>query len=62
VPLGEKASRSVTGLAAPAALIERGRREGVFGVVGRVSYSAGRREAELLGLAHPGAAWLEWLP
>jgi hypothetical protein len=33
----------------------------VFGVIGRLSYRGGTRTGELLGMAHPGAAWLEWL-
>ena len=45
----------------PPALIERNHRDGVFGVVGRLSYRGGRPSSSLLGLAHPGAAWLEWL-
>ena len=61
VPMGPEATSSVVGVPVPPALLERGRREGVFGVVGRVRYRGGRRDAELLGLAHPGAAWLEWL-
>ena len=61
VPMGPEATSSVVGVPVPEALLERGRREGVFGVVGRVRYRGGRRDAELLGLAHPGAAWLEWL-
>ena len=36
-------------------------REGVFGVVSRLSYRACSSRAELMGVAHPGAAWLEWL-
>jgi hypothetical protein len=62
VPMGAAATHSVIGLAAPPELIERGHREGVFGVVARLAYSSGRREEEFLALAHPGAAWLEWLP
>ncbi len=61
VPMGPEATSSVVGVPVPPALLERARREGVFGVVGRVRYRGGRRVAELLGLAHPGAAWLEWL-
>jgi hypothetical protein len=61
VPLGQNAAHSVPGLPVPAGLLERNRREGVFGVVGRVSYRGGRRAGALLGLAHPGAAWLEWI-
>jgi hypothetical protein len=52
---------SVLGVPVPRALLERGRRDGVFGVIGRLRYRGGRREAAILGLAHPGAAWLEWI-
>jgi hypothetical protein len=62
VPMGRDATHSVLGLPVPQGLVERNRREGVFGVVGRLSYRDGRRAGELLGLAHPGAAWIEWLP
>jgi hypothetical protein len=62
VPMGLKATRSVLGLPVPRRLVERNRREGVFGVVGRLTYRDGHRMAALLGLAHPSAAWLEWLP
>ena len=51
----------VGSLIRPAELLERNRREGVFGVIGRLRYRGGRREGALLGLGHPGAAWLEWL-
>ena len=61
VPMGEHATETVSGSSAPPQLIQRAREGAVFGVVGRVSYRAGRRRDELLGLAHPGAAWLEWL-
>jgi hypothetical protein len=62
VPMGRDATHSVLGLPVPEGLVERNRREGVFGVVGRLSYRDGQRAGELLGLAHPGAAWIEWLP
>jgi hypothetical protein len=61
VPMGSEATGSVLGLPVPEELIERNRREGVFGVIGRQSYRGGRRSGALLGIAHPGAAWLEWL-
>ena len=61
VPMGEDARDSVQGIPVPAALLQRNRREGVFGVVSRLRYREGRRSAALLGVAHPGAAWLEWL-
>lgn len=62
VPMGAAANRSVLDLPVPEALIQRGRTEGVFGVVGRLSYRAGKKSGAVLGMAHPGAAWLEWLP
>ncbi|MBV9424419.1 MAG: DUF2332 domain-containing protein [Solirubrobacterales bacterium] len=61
VPMGDAATSSVLGIDVPPALLRRNRREGVFGVIGRLSYRGGRRSGALLGLAHPGAAWLEWL-
>jgi len=61
VPMGSGATHSVVGVPVPPELIERNRREGVFGVIGRLSYRGGTRSAALLGIAHPGAAWLEWL-
>jgi hypothetical protein len=61
VPLGGTADRTVLDVPAPPSLIERNRREGVFGVIGRVQYRAGERSRSLLGIAHPGAAWLEWI-
>ncbi|MQA73426.1 MAG: DUF2332 family protein [Solirubrobacterales bacterium] len=61
VPMGPTAAHSVLGVPVPAALVERNRREGVFGVLGRLGYRGGRRRRALLALAHPGAAWLEWL-
>ncbi len=61
VPMGPEATSSVLGVPVPGALLERARRAGVIGVVGRLRYRAGRREAAILGVAHPGAAWLEWI-
>ncbi len=61
VPMGESAHDSVLGLSVPPALVQRNRRDGVFGLIGRLSYRGGRRSGALLGIAHPGAAWLEWL-
>ena len=61
VPLGGSADHSVLGLPVEHELVERNRREGLFGVVGRLQYRRGRRSGSILGIAHPGAAWLEWL-
>jgi hypothetical protein len=54
VPMGSAACRSVLGVPVPSALIERGRQEGVFGLIGRLAYRRGKRTAALLGVAHPG--------
>jgi hypothetical protein len=62
IPMGASATRSVIGAPVPPALIDRNRCEGVFGVLGRVSYRGGREaSSELLAIAHPGAAWVRWL-
>ena len=61
VPMGAAARRSVVGVPVPPELIERNRRQGVFGVLGRIAYRQGERAEGLLAVAHPGAAWLEWL-
>jgi len=61
VPLGGAADTSVLGLLVPRELVERNRGAGVVGVVGRISYRGGRKSGFILGVAHPGAAWLEWL-
>ncbi len=59
-PLGPGGTHSVQGIAVPGSLVERNRREGVFGLIGRIRYRDGRREEQLLGAAHPGSAWLDW--
>lgn len=61
VPMGGGANSSVVGVTVPPALIERNRRQGVFGVLGRIRYRGGKRTEGLLAIAHPGGAWLEWL-
>ena len=61
VPLGGAADRSVLDIPVPPGLVERNRRRGLFGVIGRLRYREGKRSASLLGIAHPGAAWLEWI-
>lgn len=61
VPLGPGADACVQGLDVPPEWLRDNREGGVFGVVGRVSVRGGRRTGELLGRAHPGSAWLEWL-
>ena len=60
VPLGPDGRESVQGLAVPARAVQAAR-AGVVGVVGRLSVRGGAVSGRVLGLAHPGAAWLEWL-
>ncbi|MCD2196562.1 DUF2332 domain-containing protein [Actinomycetospora endophytica] len=60
VPLGPECRDSVQGLPVPARAVEACR-AGVTGVVGRLSVRDGSISGKVLGLAHPGAAWLEWL-
>jgi hypothetical protein len=62
VPLGATASDTVLGDRAPETLVERNHRDGVFGAISRLSYRGGQRQKQILGVAHPGAAWHEWLP
>ncbi|MGQ0574735.1 MAG: DUF2332 domain-containing protein [Pseudonocardia sp.] len=61
VPLGPDARASVQEVDVPAGWLQDGRAGGVFGVIGRVSVRAGARSGAVLGRAHPGAAWLEWI-
>ena len=61
VPLGPDATGTVQGLSVPAGWLEDNRRGGVFGVIGLMSVRAGKRTAAVLGRAHPGSAWLEWI-
>jgi hypothetical protein len=60
VPLGPEGRESVQGLPVPERALEVSR-VGVTGVVGRLSIRDGATSGRVLGLAHPGAAWLEWL-
>jgi len=60
VPLGPDARQTVQGLDVPAAWVAENRAGGVFGVIGHVRVRDGVRSGEVLGRAHPSAAWLEW--
>jgi hypothetical protein len=53
VPLGGAADKSVLD-PVPPGLVERSREDGLFGLIGRLSYLAGERSRSLLGIAHPG--------
>ena len=61
VPLGPHSQHGVVGIDVPAAIVERSRTAGAFGVLGRLAWRSGRARASLLALGHPGGAWLEWL-
>lgn len=61
VPMGPAADATVMGIPVPQTLLERNRREGVIGVIARLSYRHACPSGALLGLAHPSAAWLQWL-
>ncbi len=61
VPLGPDASGTVQGLEVPPGWLRDNRDGGVFGVIGRVSVRDGIRTGAVLGRAHPGSAWLEWI-
>ena len=61
VPMGADPRASVLGAQLPPGLLERARHEGVFGVLGRLAVRDGVATSRVLGLGHPGGAWLEWL-
>ena len=61
VPLGPQGRESAQDLRVPARALEASR-AGVTGVIGHLSVRGnGSTCGEILGLAHPGGAWLEWL-
>jgi hypothetical protein len=60
VPLGAQGRESTQGLPVPPRALEA-TRAGVTGVVGHLTVRAdGTTDGGVLGLAHPGGAWLEW--
>jgi hypothetical protein len=61
VPLGPRATSTVQGLPVPVGWLADNRDGGVFGVIGRVNIRAGHWAPTLLGRAHPGSEWLEWI-
>jgi hypothetical protein len=61
VPLGPHARRTVIGIDVPAAIVERSRYGGAFGVLGHLALREGRARPALVALWHPGGAWLEWI-
>ncbi|TDQ55811.1 hypothetical protein EV188_105209 [Actinomycetospora succinea] len=61
VPLGAEGRESTQYLRVPPRALEA-TRGGVTGVIGHLSVRRdGTSSGEVLGLAHPGGAWLEWL-
>lgn len=61
VPLGAEGRESTQYLRVPPRALEA-TRAGVTGVIGHLSLRRdGTSSGEVLGLAHPGGAWLEWL-
>jgi hypothetical protein len=61
IPLGPDARRSVQGHAVPEAIVEANRRDGVFGLVGRLGWRDGEPIGGPLGRTHSSGAWIEWL-
>jgi hypothetical protein len=61
VPLGTEGRYSVQGVAVPHSLVIDYRRNGVFALLGLVSYHRGRRRADLLARAHPSGTQMAWL-
>ena len=61
VPMGADPRESVLGGQLPPGVLARARTEGVFGVLGRRRMRHGTEADQVLALAHPGGAWLEWL-
>jgi hypothetical protein len=61
VPLGPGGRDSVQGLALPDSLVSDYQRQGVFAVLGAVTYRGSSRESRLLARAHPSGQWIEWL-
>ncbi len=60
VPLGPQGCQTTQDLRVPPRALEA-TRAGVVGVVGHLSVRRdGTSDGEVLGLAHPGGAWLEW--
>ena len=62
LPLGPSGRDSVQDLELPASLVRAYQQDGVFAVLGAVTFHRGaRRRARLLARAHPSGEWVEWL-
>jgi hypothetical protein len=61
VPLGAAGRDSVQDVDVPAELVARYQREGVFALLGLVTYQRGHRRADLLACAHPSGTQMTWL-
>jgi hypothetical protein len=61
VPLGPAGRDSVQGLPLPPALVESYQRDGVFAVLGALTFDQAGGHGRLLARAHPSGQWIEWL-
>ena len=62
VPLGSSGRDSVQDLDLPEPLVRSYQQDGVFAVLGAVTFAGGdRSSARLLARAHPSGEWVEWL-
>jgi hypothetical protein len=61
VPLGVEGRYSVQGLDVPGELVTEYQRDGVFALLGLLSFEQGRRHGSLLARAHPSGTSVRWL-
>ena len=61
VPMGPTRAAACSEPRSRPGLLARARKEGVFGVLGRLAVRQGQMATQVLGLGHSRAAWLEWL-
>jgi hypothetical protein len=61
VPLGIEGRYSVQGLDVPEKLVTEYQRDGVFALLGLLSFEQGRRRGSLLARAHPSGTSMRWL-
>jgi len=61
VPLGAEGRHSVQGLDVPDKLVAEYQRDGVFALLGLVSFEQGQCRGGLLARAHPSGTSMRWL-
>lgn len=61
VPLGVDGRHSVQGLEVPDTLVAEYQRDGVFALLGLVSFEDGHRRGNVLARAHPSGTSMRWL-